>query len=88
MNSLKYVILTSGEVPSVDFSKVKETSAETLRYSVTDGGQHTFVKFCPSCGVPDFLSGKAQYDHGNFLTILNATGGNFPSGIWYSDPEF
>lgn len=82
MNSLKYVILASGEVPSVDFTKVKETSAETLRYSVTDGGQYTFVKFCPSCGTPDFVSGKTQYDHGEFLSVLND-----PTGIWYSNPD-
>lgn len=87
MNSLKYVILTSGEVASVDFSKVKESSADTLRYSITDSGAHTFVKFCPSCGVPDFLSGKTQHEHSDFLAILNSTGGAFPSGIWYSDPE-
>ena len=38
-----YVIINSSDVSSVDFSKVSETSADTLRYSLD--GTKTFVKF-------------------------------------------
>ena len=64
--SKKYVILNASDVTSIDFSKVMETSADTLRYSL-DGSQ-TFVKF--DGPTPSFLDGKTQYDHSEILTIL------------------
>jgi len=64
--SKKYVILDASDVPSIDFSEVMETSADTLRYSL-DGSQ-TFVKFEGT--TPDFLAGKTQYSHSEMLTIL------------------
>ena len=39
----KYVIIDKDDVSSVDFSKVLETSADTLRYS--NDGNKTFVKY-------------------------------------------
>jgi len=65
--SRKYVIINADEVDSVDFSKVDETSADTVRFS-TDGSQ-TFVKF-DSDTTPSFLDGKTQYTHSEILTIL------------------
>ena len=65
--NLKYVIIDSDEVSTVDFDQVFETSAQTLRYSL-DGSQ-TFVKFEGS--TPDFLDGKTQYTHSEILTILS-----------------
>ncbi len=51
--SRKYVILTSSEAQSIDFSKVLETSADTLRWN--SDKTKTFVKYE---GVkPSFLSG-------------------------------
>ena len=51
--SRKYVILTSSEAQSIDFSKVLETSANTLRWN--NDNSKTFVKYE---GVkPSFLSG-------------------------------
>ena len=64
--SKKYVILNASDVTSIDFSKVMETSADTLRYSL-DGSQ-TFVKF--DGPTPSFLDGKTQYTHSEILTIL------------------
>ena len=64
--SKKYVILNASDVTSIDFSKVMETSADTLRYSL-DGSQ-TFVKF--EGATPSFLDGKTQYTHSEILTIL------------------
>jgi hypothetical protein len=61
-----YVIIDKSEVANVDFSKVKETSTETLRYSID--GTKTFVKF--EGDTPTFLSGKQQYTHTQILEIL------------------
>ena len=61
-----YVIIDKSEVANIDFSKVKETSAETLRYSID--GTKTFVKF--EGDTPTFLSGKQQYTHTQILEIL------------------
>jgi hypothetical protein len=65
--SRKYVIINANEVDSVDFSKVDETSADTIRYSVD--GSKTFVKF-DSDTTPSFLDGKTQYTHSEILAIL------------------
>lgn len=61
-----YVIINKSEVANIDFSKVKETSADTLRYSID--GSKTFVKF--EGDTPTFLSGKEQYTHAQILEIL------------------
>ena len=65
--SRKYVIINADEVDSVDFSKVDETSADTVRYNVA--GTQTFVKFDTDT-TPSFLDGKTQYSHSEILTIL------------------
>ena len=62
----KYVILTASEVSSVDFSKVKEDSVNTLRYN--NDNTKTFVKF--TCNTPSFLDGKTQYTNSEMLEIL------------------
>lgn len=61
-----YVIINSSDVSSVDFSKVAETSADTLRYSLD--GSKTFVKF--EGDAPAFLEEKTQYTHSEILDIL------------------
>ena len=66
--SKKYVILGASDVPSIDFSQVMETSADTLRYNINPAGTKTFVKFEGT--TPDFLAGKTQYTHSQILTIL------------------
>ena len=67
--SRKYVIIDADEVSSVDFSKVEETSADTMRYNVSPANTKTFVKF-DSDTTPSFLEGKTQYTHSEILTIL------------------
>jgi len=62
----KYVILTASEVSSVDFSKVKEDSAKTLRYN--NDNTKTFVKFTGS--MPSFLEDKIQYTNSEILEVL------------------
>jgi hypothetical protein len=71
----KFVIISSDEVSSVDFSLVLETSADTLRYN--NDNTKTFVKFDQDT-TPSFLDGKTQYTHSEILSILNDT-----SGEWY-----
>tara|TARA_R100000789_G_scaffold5657_1_gene9709 strand:- start:3673 stop:3912 length:240 start_codon:yes stop_codon:yes gene_type:complete len=63
----KYVIIDASEVSSVDFSKVVETSADTLRYSL--GDSQTLVKF--EGDTPSFLEGKTEYNHSEILNILS-----------------
>ena len=70
----EYVILPANEVSNIDFSKVIETSAQTLRYSNDD--EYTIVKFEDE--TPSFLEGKTQYTAEEFITILDDT-----SGVWF-----
>ena len=69
----KWVIITRDEVSSLDFSKVIESSANTLRYSLD--GSKTFVKYEGS--QPSFLSGKTEYNHSEILAILNNIDGEW-----------
>ena len=62
----KYVIINAGEVSSVDFSQVLETSSDTLRYSLDES--KTFVKF--DGDTPAFLSGKTTYTHDEIISTL------------------
>ena len=54
INIMNYILLTAAEVSSIDFSKVLEDSASTLRYNKDN--TKTFVKFKDN--VPSFLDGK------------------------------
>ena len=58
-NNRKYVIIEANEVSSVDFSKVLETSVNTLRYN--NDNSKTFVKY--EGDQPSFLNGKTEYTH-------------------------
>ena len=62
----KYVIITKEEVASIDFTKVIETSVDTLRYSLD--GNKTFVKY--NGNQPSFLAGKDELTHSEILTEL------------------
>ena len=74
----KYVIITSDDVSSVDFTKVEETSAETLRWN--NDNTKTFVKY--EGYKPTFLHGKTAYTYAEILTILNVE-----DGEWWTDEE-
>ena len=62
----KYVIITASEVSSIDFSKVLEDSAETLRYN--NDNTKTFVKF--KGNTPVFLSSKTVLNRTEIFTEL------------------
>ena len=72
---MNYVIIDASDISSVDFNQVKETSADTLRYSVD--GAKTFVKF--EGDTPSFLIGEPQYTHAEILQVL--------SGSEWASPE-
>lgn len=69
----KYVIITSSDVSAVDFSKVQETSVDTLRYN--RAGTKTFVKYTGD--KPSFLDGKTEYTNEEILVILNDVEGEW-----------
>ena len=75
----KYVIIDASEVSSVDFSQVREDSANTLRYNLDN--TKTFVKFDGS--TPSFLNGKTQYTYAEIRTILT----DAAQGWHISDPQ-
>ena len=53
---MKYVFLTASEVSGIDFSKVLQDSASTLRYN--NDNSKTFVKY--KGDKPSFLDSKAE----------------------------
>ncbi len=70
----KYVIITSEDVGSVDFTKVEETSTDTLRWN--NDNTKTFVKYQgykPTC-----LHGKTAYTYTQITNILDDV-----DGEWY-----
>ena len=73
-----YVIITSGDVSSVDFSQVEETSAETLRWN--NDKTKTFVKYTGD--KPSFLNGKTEYTIDELLAILDVV-----DGEWWTDQD-
>jgi len=72
----KYAILDSSEVDNIDFSKVIETSKDTLRYNLD--GTKTFVKW--EGETPAFLVSPTIYTRVQILEILN----NIENG-WYNE---
>lgn len=64
---MKYVIINTSDLDSVDFSQVAETSTDLLSYSVD--GTKTFVKYEGT--QPFFLLGKTEYTHEEILSILS-----------------
>jgi hypothetical protein len=61
-----YVIYNMEDSANIDFSKVVETSLDTLR--VSEDGTETVLKF--EGETPDFLEGVQQYTQEKILEIL------------------
>ena len=68
MSDRQYVIINADEVSSVNFDKVLESSAETLRYNVE--GDKTFVKY--EGAKPVFLADKQSLSHSEILEVLES----------------
>ena len=65
---MKYVILPSSALSSVDFDQVQE-SAFSLRYSLD--GSKFILKYQGS--QPSFLSGSVEYSREEIATIVNGS---------------
>ena len=80
----RFVIFNVSELPTIDFSQVFETSADTVRKSVDE--LETFVKFdLPSPSSVEALTTKSQeYTYDEILVILSTPEWTdpepFPSG--------
>jgi len=61
-----YVILNTSELSIVDFNKVLQDSADTVRYSLD--GNKFLLKF--EGDTPSFLIGEPQYTQEEILPIL------------------
>jgi len=64
---MNYVIYEIKDVLNIDFSKIEETSLQTLRLSID--GTKTILKF--SGETPLFLKDCKQYNHQEILVIIN-----------------
>ena len=73
-----YIIIASNEVYNVDFSQVKETSANTLRYN--NDNTKTFVKFTGD--IPSFVTNETIYTLSEFYEFTS----DYNNG-WCIDPE-
>ena len=73
MNERKYVILDCSELPSVNFSEVMETSADTVRKSVDES--KTFVKYEGSqpASIAALTTKSQEYTHEEILAILSTS---------------
>lgn len=71
LHTRQYLIIQTSDLPNVDFDKVLETSAETVRKSVDE--TKTFVKW--EGDMPEFLSTfsntQGPYTHSEILEILS-----------------
>ncbi len=73
MNERKYVIFDCTELPSVNFSEVMETSADTVRKSVDES--KTFVKYegTQPASVAALTTKSQEYTHEEILAILSTS---------------
>lgn len=62
----KWIILTADEANGIDFTKVHEDNANTLRWN--NDNTKTFVKYEGS--KPSFLTGKSVLNHSQILSEL------------------
>tara|TARA_R110002020_G_scaffold135146_1_gene301842 strand:+ start:65 stop:283 length:219 start_codon:yes stop_codon:yes gene_type:complete len=65
---MKYTILNTEDLNSVNFNEVEETSENTLRYN--NANTEFLLKF--EGETPAFLVGKQLYTYENIMTILNS----------------
>ena len=73
LNNFIYVILNTTEITdensTIDFSKLLNVDANSLRYSVD--GTKAIIKY--DGNQPSFLNGKTTYSHSEILTEIAKT---------------
>ena len=81
-NDRKFMIFSVTELPKIDFTQVKETSAETVRRSLD--GTKTFVKWDTE-GIPSSVSSlttkEGPYTYEEMLVILSTPEWTDPNPI-------
>lgn len=80
LKDLVYLVISSDEVNKIDFSQVKETSLDTLRYSLD--GTKTFFKwaFDTPTFINDFENSEGPYSHNEIINILATEEWTDPNG--------
>lgn len=80
MLELIYLIIVSTDVNKVDFNQVKETSANTLRYSLD--GTKTFIKwdYDTPTFINDLTNPEGPYNHSEMINILATPEWTDPNG--------
>jgi hypothetical protein len=66
MDNLKYAILNTSDIGTVDFTKVKQADANSVRKSLD--GSKFIVKF--EGDTPDFLDGITIYTNEEILAVI------------------
>ena len=64
---MKYVLIDSTDIGIIDFTKVKETSLDTLRYN--NDRSLTFIKYEGT--KPSFLGARKVYTFAAFIELLS-----------------
>ncbi len=78
MDNLKYAILNTSDIGTVDFTKVKQADANSVRKSLD--GSKFIVKF--EGNTPDFLDGITLYTNEEILAVIWD-----PSNGWQTEDD-
>jgi|TARA_A100001515_G_scaffold137868_1_gene130931 hypothetical protein len=78
MDNLKYAILNTSDIGTVDFTKVKQADANSVRKSLD--GSKFIIKF--EGATPDFLDGVTLYTNEEILAVIWN-----PSNGWQTEDE-
>jgi len=68
MNTNIFVIVPAATIPTIDYSKILETSAETLRWNLAETAVVVNFQALPA---PSFLDGLTQYTHAECLELMH-----------------
>jgi len=75
-----YLIIKTDEVNKIDFNQVRETSVDTLRYSLD--GTKTFIKwdYEEPTFINDFEWTEGPFNHDEMINILSTNEWTDPNG--------
>jgi hypothetical protein len=73
LENRKYVVFSTNETSSIDFSEVFETGIETLRLNAS--GSETFVKYDDDMpqSVIDLTTRSSEYTNAEIITLLRSS---------------
>jgi hypothetical protein len=73
LENRKYVVFSTNETSSIDFSEVFETGIETLRLNAS--GSETFVKYDGDMpqSVIDLTTRSSEYTNTEIITLLRSS---------------